>query len=234
MTSENYPMALMNAIEASEGWKIRSKILIHSISYDIFSGNFEELKRVLSAYHDPKVGLPLWSVSNRDKLDLFQRELVRLFFNYLAAAKSLVEHTRIFVKQMYLASDFQKEYEEEVDKRFHNPFCEFVMDLRDFLLHERLPQLAGSLHFGKDKSLEFGITLDVEALRRSDVWSQRGEEYLETLEKELALDDIVNGYGSKVREFYQWFGEKLQKLHSKEFEQLASLQKKFKELYGEM
>src|SRR5436309_1126101 len=94
--SEN-PLALMKQIETTEGWKVRQRILIHSISYHVFTGNYEELRRVLEAYHNPDFALPLWAVSNRPKLDLFQKEIVRLLHNYVASAKTLVEHTRKFV-----------------------------------------------------------------------------------------------------------------------------------------
>jgi len=134
----------MKQIEATEGWKIRQRIARHAISYGIFMGNYDELKRALEAYHNPDFALTLWSVSNRPKLDLFQTSIVRMLQNYVASAKSLVDHTRKFVRTYYTGTDFEKNYKEKVAQIFHNPFCAFIMDLRDYILHNGLPQTSAS------------------------------------------------------------------------------------------
>src|SRR5438552_4197577 len=104
------PSALMKRIEATEGWKVQQRIRLHSVSYHIFMGNYEELKRALEAYHNPAFALPLWSVSNRPRLDQFQTSVVRMLQNYVASAKSLVDHTRKFVREYYAGSEFEKKY----------------------------------------------------------------------------------------------------------------------------
>src|SRR6267143_1847756 len=145
-SSATGPVALMKQLEATEGWKIRQRILFHSVSYRIFMGNYEELKNALEAYHNPDFALPLWSVTNRPQLDLFQTSIVRMLQNYVASAKSLVDHTRKFVRTYYAGTDFEKNYDSKVDEVFHNLFCAFIMDLRDYILHNGLPLTSVSLH----------------------------------------------------------------------------------------
>jgi hypothetical protein len=224
------PLDLMKQIEETEGWKIAYRIRLHSISYHVYRGNHGEIRRALQAYHTPAIGGPLWAVTNRPKLELFQREMIRLFHNHVASAKSLMEHTRNFVKQNYSGSEFEKEYLSKVQDTFHNPFCAFVMKLRDFLLHFGLPTTSASFHFGKDIPLEYKLNLDVASLREWDEWKHDAMEYLNTLASELELDVVVNDYNTAVTGFYEWFGKRLQELHSKEFEETSKLQNKLREL----
>ncbi len=153
--------------------------------------------------------------------------------NYLASAKTLVEHTRKFVRKHYSGTDFEKEYDAKVDAVFHNPFCAFMMDMRDFYLHNGLPMSSASLHFKRDKPLETSIILDVASLRKWDGWDPEARKFLETLGKEVVLEDLVLRYASLVTTFYEWFARKLQDFHANEFEELDGLQKKFVEKYGE-
>ncbi len=227
------PIALMRQIEATEGSKILQRIKIHAISYHIFKGNYEELRRVLEKYHDPSFAIPLWDMKNRPMLDLFQKEIVRMLHNYVASEKTLIEHTRKFVRAHYSGMELEREYEAKVKEIFSNPFCTFIEDLRDFILHNGLPLTSASFHFEKDKPLEFQIKLEVASLRSWGGWDAKAKKFLETLGKDVVLDDLVNRYGSLVTGFYEWFARKLQDFHSKEFEELNGLQKKFREQYGD-
>ena len=227
------PLAKMKQIEASEGSKVLQKIRIHAISYHIFNGNHEELRRALETYHNPDFAIQLWALTSRRKLDLFQKELVRMLHNYLASAKTLVEHTRKFVRTQYFGTEFEKKYDSKVDEAFHNPFCSFIMDLRDFILHNGLPQTSASFHFEREKPLEFTIKLDVGSLRNWDGWDPQAAQYLGTLGAEVVMDDLVQRYTSLVAGFYKWFAEELQSFHSLHLKELNELKKEFKEQYGE-
>ncbi len=230
MAENENPLALMKQIEATEGWKIMARIHTHSISYHVFNGNYEELSRALKAYHDPEFGLTLWEVKNTAKLDLFQKEIIRLVHNYVASAKSLVEHTRNFVREHYSNSKFEKEYLSKVNETFHDPFSEFVIKLRDFTLHNGLPTIFSDLHLERGRPVEFRILLDVISLRKWKRWSRKSKEYLKTLRPQVELDLVVEEYKSKVAEFYEWFGKEVQELHSKEFAQTNLLQQKLRDL----
>lgn len=225
--------ALIKQIEATEGSKILQRIKIHAISHHIFKGNYEELRRVLEKYHDPNFALQLWDMKNRSMLDLFQKEIVRMLHNYVASEKTLIEHTRKFVREHYSGMEFEREYDSKVKEIFSNPFCAFMEDLRDFFLHNGLPLTSASVHFEKDRPLEFQIKLDVASLRGWSGWDTKAKKFLETLGKDVVLDDLVNRYGSLVTGFYEWFARRLQGFHAKEFEEYNRLQKKFVELYGE-
>jgi len=224
------PVVLMKRIEATEGWKVMSRIHIHATSYRVFKGNYEEIHRALEAYHNPEIGLPLWEVKNRAKLDLFRREMVRLVHNYVASAKSLFEHTRKFVKEYYSNSAFEKEYLRKVDETFHDPFSSLVIQLRDYTLHNDLPTISANLLFEPNKPFRFRILLDVASLRKWSRWSAKSKEYLKTLGPELELDVVVDDYNTKVSSFYEWFGRQLQPLHTKELAETETLLERLREL----
>jgi hypothetical protein len=91
---------LKRQIESSQGWKIEMGIRDVERSRYIFMVNYNHLKKALEVFNSD-VGLKLWDIRNRDKMDLFQMEIIRMFHNYLASVKSLVDHTRNIVKKLF-------------------------------------------------------------------------------------------------------------------------------------
>ncbi len=233
MASEQNPLELERQIEASEGWKIIGKIQLLSITFHVFTGNHAQLKRLLDAYNRPEVAIPISSVGNKDKLDAFLREVTRNLHNYLASAVTLVEHSRTFSRELYGGTEFWKEYEIEIERRFRkSAIHNFVTDLRNYFLHNALPLTGATTHFEKDKELETYIFLDVASLKGWAGWSPLSKDYLNTLGKKVRLGDIVDRYATGVIDFYQWFGKRQEEIHRKELEKLRALQQKLRAIAG--
>ncbi len=221
-------------IEDSKGWKISNKIDLLNISHYIFMGNYNQLKQGLELFQRKNIALKLWNIDNREKLTEFQTEVIRLLHNYLASVKSLVDHTRIIVRDLYEGEDFIQEYQKKVNECFLDwPLSCFTQDLRNYILHKGIPIVSASITFQDDDEVDNNIYLNKSSLLLWDNWSKKSKEYLNILDKRVKLCDIVNEYSKKVIYFYIWFGEQQREIHSQEFKETEELQKKFKEILNE-
>jgi len=222
---------LGNEIENSDGWKITNKIFNLGTSHYIYMGNHSQLKQALEIFNNPKVTTEIWAVKNREMLREYQKEVIRLLHNYLASAKSLVEHTRIFARDMYGETDFFKEYEGMIEETFSkSPLARFIQDFRNYILHKGLPITSATLSFSENNGMNSYIKVNIEELKKWEKWSAKSKEYLESLHLEINLEQIVTSYTEKVSSFYEWFGKRQEEIHSKEINELHKLQDEYKKL----
>jgi len=120
---------------------------VRAFSHNIFVGNFKELKKACEIVENPEIGLKLMSQSMRGSLGVqAHMEINRLFHNFLAAAKTLVDHTRVFVEDHYSGTPLKQAYEQKVQAELANdPLTKFVQDFRNYMLHKGLPNSSMSL-----------------------------------------------------------------------------------------
>jgi hypothetical protein len=127
---------LSDQIKATKGYRIQARIRDLRGSYYVFEGNYVWLVRALDHFGREEVSVRLWSEDNRAKLASFIDEVTRLLHNFLAGAKSLVDHTRVFTDDMYEGHAFKKVYQDKVDRDLkHSPIVCFVQNLRNYVLH---------------------------------------------------------------------------------------------------
>jgi len=114
----------------------------------MFIGNYSELDRALRYHADTRRNLELWAVRKQYKMEAFQRNIIRLTHNFVASAQSLVDHTRVLYKKLCQPRGLLPEFEDEIKKRFqeHGP-SSFVVGLRQYYQHYRIPQLLSRLSF---------------------------------------------------------------------------------------
>src|SRR5450759_220200 len=109
------------------------------LSLCIFDQNYIELRLLILRITDGAVGMHVGQQSNRLLLDATLRELGRLLHNFIAAAKSLVDHTRRLYKKHYTNISIP-EYQEKLRNRFaEDPQIQFVQSLRSYVLHYQVP-----------------------------------------------------------------------------------------------
>lgn len=96
-------------LRATEGWRIRSKLEVFSISIYTFEKNNKELVNLLNQYEtDSNLALKISSFSNRETFEAFLTEIIRLLHNYLASAMTLVDHTRKLFRDEYEKKNSRK------------------------------------------------------------------------------------------------------------------------------
>lgn len=209
----------MNLDEA----KKRIDLLNHfDYSLRLFEENYQELLSVINFMCNERVGLELFSVVNRWKLRDVQTLLGFKLHNYVCAAKSLVDHSRVLYRRVYTenAPKFD-DYEGEVKARFEdNPLSKFVEFLRTYCQHEKLPHIGTNMKFDSqsDDGFIFSVTINSSELLKSSSIKSLPKKFIKDQGDNIDLKSTIETYHSQVKNFYEWVSERQQELHSKDIE----------------
>ncbi|HEV8044593.1 MAG TPA: hypothetical protein VGP38_05390, partial [Rubrobacter sp.] len=98
-----------------------------------------------------------------------------------------------------------------------------------YMLHQGLPFALAELNFGRiggGVEVNSAIRLDVSKLKEWEHWSEKGREYLDTLEGKARLDDVAREYAAIVSGFYQWFVLRQSEMHRDALGELEKLEEK--------
>jgi len=230
---------LEEQMKATEGFRLHLKIRALRNSYYVFEANYRNLSVALDRVGKIENLTTLWAVDNRDKLDRLLAEITRLLHNFLAGAKTLVDHTRVFKNDVYKGKGFEKVYQAKVDRDLvDSPVVSFVQDLRHYALHKQLPITSAELSFqgsegGTIKDYDSTIKLDVNSLREWDRWRVKSRIYLDALDNKVKIKEVAEQYEAAIRSFYQWFGEQQNQMHRVEFEELSNLETQYSQVSQE-
>ena len=157
-------------LASSEGWKIEMGWKNLMMSYYIFMANYNQLKNSLELFNS-KEASNLWAIKNRSKMNQFHTEVIRLFHNYLASVKSLVDHTRIMVEEVHRNKEFLREYELKKQEIFVNsPLSHFVQQLRNYILHKGIPDIIVRKTFDESNEEANSFIMDLTSLRSWGGW----------------------------------------------------------------
>jgi hypothetical protein len=212
----------LDELENSDGWRISRKIEHLGASFYIFKSNYDELIQRIECFKRPEAIL-LWDVRNDDQLERFLKEVTRLLHNFVAAALTLVEHTRIIAREMYKDTEFWKEYNLQITNRFAlNPLVQFVQGLRNYILHRDLPLTSASLSSTHEASLKINIS----KLRTWRRWETVARDYIQAANDDEKIEDIVKAYTSSILDFYNWFYERQLDLHKEAFREAEGLRQR--------
>ncbi|PGP39299.1 hypothetical protein CN993_27325 [Bacillus thuringiensis] len=216
-------------LRATEGWRIRSKLEVFSISIYTFEKNNKELVNLLNQYEtDSNLALEISSFNNTETFKAFLTEIIRLLHNYLASAMTLVDHTRKLFKDEYEKKEFEKEYNKKIDELFvQSPVSRFIQDLRNYSVHRMLPIAGASVAFSQETGMTHSIYLSKDKLIDWKGWKQNARVYLDKQEDCIKLLPLVNEYTKNVTEFQTWFQEKQNEIHSEAMKELEELEKKY-------
>ena len=221
-------------IEASDAYRLYSRMHLLEKSYFVFDVNYMNLKHILEEFEEPTVFKRLWNEENRDRLDLFMNDVIRLFHNYLAGAATLLDHIRTLQGDMHPGTDFSEEYRTRWEEQFgDSPLPRFVEDLLAYTLHVGLPLTVAELNFGRGSGgveIKSAIKLDAGKLGEWELWSEKGREYLSTLDDKVRLGDILKEHSAVVADFYHWFVTQQTELHQEAMEELKELEAKKKHI----
>lgn len=212
----------MDKLQNTEGWKISKKIEHLGISAYIFKTNHDELIQRIEYFKSPEAML-LWDVRNNAQMEQFLKEVTRLLHNFVASAKTLVEHTRIIARGMYESTEFWKEYESQIAQQFtSNPLVQFVHELRNYILHRDLPVTFASLT-PKHESL---LKISIQTLREWDGWRVVSRQYMNTASEDEKIEDIVRAYTNTIINFHDWFNDRQLELHKEAFKEANELRQR--------
>ena len=168
--------------------------------------------------------LELQDARNQEFLEEFFRLITRLFHNYLAAAMTLVDHSRILIKEFYEAekfADFVAEFEVKKREYFiENSLHHFIQELRNYNLHKALPIVGSTLNLN---SLTSHLIIQYEGLRDDFDWGPSARAFLESKGENGELEELTTDYYNLVTDFYNWFHGRQMEVHAEEINELNAL-----------
>jgi hypothetical protein len=222
---------LFEELHSSAGMEYLNRRKRRDFTYNIFRGNYSELKKLCAVVENPEIGLKLMAQSNQDQGNKAHMEVMRLFHNFLAAAKSLVDHTRVFVNHYYEGTTFEVAYANKLKNEIaEDSLMKFINDLRNYMLHRGLPNGSMSLFVTNDpntgeQTIETTVSIDKEKLLEWKKWTAGSMPFLEAANTKIKISELSDAYGKKVEMFYEWFDAELMQHHRHDLEEFKKLQR---------
>ncbi len=222
--SERSLPVVQDELMAMPEWKTLARIRYFGISVRLFESNANELRNVLDLLTEDARSWPLSDVRRRAALDQALEEVLRLLHNFVAAALTLVDHTRVMYRELYATTGLFPEYQAEVDRRFVNdPLAQFVKQLRHLAQHVRLPNISYDFDYKRDEGTTRRLTLRKEDLLQFDSWNAAAKTYLVSTGDAIDLREVLGAYTGAVRDFYKWVEQRQGDIHARD---IAAVEKK--------
>lgn len=225
-------MPTFHDLLASPGVRYINLAHQRSFSVNIFSGNADELEAALEEACDPEKQFALLGDDNREQSQQQHRELARLLHNFLAAAMTLVDHTRVFVDEHYLGTAVKKAFRSRVESSFtNNPLTRFVQDLRNYMVHRGLPPSQKHFTLKRNETSDpprflasSGFQLEVRKLKEWSGWKADSKRFLDLAGETLDVAPLVKDYRTIIEAFHNDFDDILHEHHQEDIRQAEELQ----------
>ena len=196
--------------------------------YKAYARNSDELLSLIAAPSAmPELAIDLMAADQENKREQYFDELFRLLHNYLSACSTLVEHSRRLMNH-YSNMDFYQEYDGRKNKVGQLGVARFLQDLRNYLLHHRIPPLSIGLSImgQADPDFTFEVILDAERLLETHDWKVDAEEYIRARDRVVLLE-CVEEINEKTTNLYDWLFAQFKVIHASDIEDIQPLQEEF-------
>lgn len=234
------PSAIMEMIEDSDALKINKRLNLLDMNFFVFERNYQDLKLTISTFTNSEHTRLLF---NAEESETILRHVVRMLHNFVAAAKSLVDHTRSVIREGYRGTEFYDEYNNQIKIRFsNNPLTAFIEGLRNYALHYSFPHCGVNVRVELDPtSGEYSevvhFFMEKETLLRWSGWRDeqtdkkgkvtavvdKGENFLKTAPDIIIVDQICNQYFEQIVDFHVWMHKRLEEIHLSELTWLREM-----------
>lgn len=215
----------------SEGYRLTRAFEHFARSKRLLDQNYNDLMEHLAQFQGTITNPDYILWTRRYNVDLFIDEALRLIHNFVAACTSLIDHSRVFFKRLAKESRPFPGYQEEVASRFSSdPLAQFVVGLRQYVQHYRLPGIKTS------KTIEGSDVRGRILLLNKDLlcfsgWNLPARKFLERQDDEINLVEVLESYYCKIVEFHTWLNQEWNKtfwfeLHEAELKRQALLAKR--------
>lgn len=87
-------------------------------SAELLQRNYSDLSSFVSHLTSARVANQLGALDNQWRQHEAMQEALLLFHNYMAAAQSLVDYSRVLYTHLYQANDLLPRYQAEIEARF--------------------------------------------------------------------------------------------------------------------
>ena len=196
-------------------WKRLSRIEHFAVSTRLLERNAQELTAALHFLTADDRSWPLSDIKRRADLDRAFEEVLRLLHNFVAAAFTLVDHSRVLYGELYEDTGLFPDYRAEVDRRFASePLVQFVQKLRQLAQHVRLPAVSYHLEDRTDLGIRRRLALSKSDLLQFKGWAAPAKVYLAAAAEQIDLSEVVEAYVNQVRAFYEWMEKRQREIHA--------------------
>jgi len=208
-------------IEAMPGRLAIAKIeTVRRVNW-ILRGDIAQLANLVDRMTDPAFSLPIMDARQPERHDAFLNECERLLHNAVAAVHSRVDLLRTFVSRYVAESTpaLATDYQSRVDTDFVNdPAHAFLIGLRNYMLHERLPVAVGTWSFGNQgESYVYELSTGPLIAAR-DHFNAATREWMAGHGDTVDVVSVLRAYEQQVARFDQWFAERIEQHHRADIE----------------
>jgi hypothetical protein len=185
--------------------------IYRKFSMDTFFGNAQELLNSL----EQEQKNPDW---HHHPFNRFDKEVSRQLHNFLAAAMTIVDHTRVLMNEHYTETDIYKEFRARTANEFtNNSLTRFIQDLRNYTIHRGLPlpsEVGGPPETKR-------MRLHVPTLLEWGGWKSEAKSYLAASGEYIELLPLVVSYTKLIRQFQEGLDDLLWEHHMADWGQTA-------------
>jgi hypothetical protein len=201
------------------------KRLLRRIEYfghtiELVNRNFRFLEQALDNVRlGPKPRHLLDTTDDWRRHDLL-KELSFALHDYLAAVKSLVDHSRTLYHQVYQPTGLFPEYESEAKRVFATDgVIQTVQGLREMAQHYELPNITSRRTLSDDNSAT-RIVLKRDDLLKYSGWKAPAKRFIAAAGDDIDLSELCVSYQAKVTAFYEWMYDHLRRIHAHDLEKV--------------
>jgi len=229
----------LRALYGSRGMRFKNDQKRRTFSLNILYINGEELLAATERLHDPDVGAALLDGASREAGDQAHREFKRHLHNFVASAMTLVDHTRVMMKERYGDESVHAEIISQISNTVaKSPTCKFVQDMRNYIVHRGLPnsQIYKSfVNTGNDVfELKVGVQIPTSDLLDYKSWTAPAKAYIEQAGDYIDIRDLVADYLAQIRKLNEWLKLRLEDYHAADLLELEGLESQQRLRYSEV
>jgi hypothetical protein len=184
----------------------------------------ELLALIDSVEQDVSLGIEVTrNIGPRTVQQAFYDEAIRLLHNYLAALKTLVEHTRNLMRD-YRRSAFAVEYQRLVKVATASGLVPFMQKLRDYLLHYQIPPVGTRVEVdNRTGTAKVTVYLNRDAALAFRDWPPAARSFLTGQPDFIPLRDLIVGYEAEIEQLYRWLYPLFEELHGEQIRDVNAL-----------
>ncbi len=205
---------LTDEFKGSLGFRVHGEMNNNRRSLRILSRNEDELIQAVAAVRRAA------GESESPSEALAREELARRLENFLSSAFDLIDHTRRYCRGQYEKTDYAREIQSEIDRRF-------IFE-RDFKLAQGLRSISAHVDsLAKDR-------LQVKQLLAWDEWNDNQRAILGAMKVDIEVQEFSEAYLARIQDFYSWLWKRQSEIHSKDLAEAEQMRVRAKEAYDRM
>lgn len=207
---------------ASDANRTLKRLKVFELTLRIFRKNFDEWERTIDERQPANPIEALRMMSDRGWAEEYLVELTRTFHNFVATAFTLVDHTRVFYRELYEPNNLIPTYDDQLNARFRNDGCSaFIDGMRQFFQHKRLPlvnvQLGVQFDVGQEARTNWGVPISKAELLTFNSWKAIARQFINQQGRSFDLRAVARQYRDNVDAFHEWFTTQQRAVHAAEF-----------------